>query len=311
MAATDVGTLFLDNQLRIKRFTPKVSDLFNIKAPDEGRPITDFTHRLDYPNFVTDAHAVLKDLKTIEREIKSDGSWFLTRIRPYRTVDDRIDGVVCTFFDITARLKMEADLKASAAHLRLLLSELSHRVKNTLAIVQAMARLSFAEDVPKDQALEAFTNRLTALSAAHDLLVRSDWRGAGLKELAERQLAPFEIEGKRIEMTGPDFFLPPDLATPLALVLHELAANALKYGALSSKAGTLILEWGLKGDGAEPEFQFRWREAGGPKVTPPSKQGFGSYLIQNGVPEAKVALNFDPEGLLYTVTLPAKSVRIE
>ena len=311
MAATDVGTLFLDHQLRIKRFTPKVSDLFNIQAPDEGRPITDFTHRLDYPNFADDAHAVLKDLKIIEREIESNGSWFLTRIRPYRTVDDRIDGVVCTFVDITARLKMEADLKASAAHLRLLLGELSHRVKNALAVVQAMARLSFAEDVPRDQALEAFTNRLTALSAAHDLLVRSDWRGAGLKALAEKQLAPYEIEGKRIEMNGPDFFLPPDLATPFALVLHELAANALKYGALSSKAGTLRLEWGLKGDGAEPEFQFRWREAGGPKVTPPSKQGFGSYLIQNGLPEAEVGLDFPPEGLLYTVTLPAKSVRME
>ena len=152
MAATDVGTLFLDHQLRIKRFTPKVSELFNIQAPDEGRPITDFTHRLDYPNFAADANAVLKDLKIIEREIESNGSWFLTRIRPYRTVDDRIEGVVCTFVDITARLKMEADLKASEAHLRLLLSELSHRVKNTLAVVQAMARLSFAEDVPRDQA---------------------------------------------------------------------------------------------------------------------------------------------------------------
>jgi two-component system CheB/CheR fusion protein len=227
-------------------------------------------------------------------------------------VDDRIDGVVCTFFDITARLKMEADLKASAVHLRLLLSELSHRVKNTLAVVQAMARLSFSQDVPREQAVEAFTNRLTALSAAHDILVRSDWRGARLKELAEKQLGPFEIEGKRIEMNGPDFFVPPDLATPLALVLHELAANAMKYGALSSKAGTLRLEWGLNGeDGAEPEFHFVWREAGGPKVAPPSKQGFGSYLIQNGLPEAKVALDFNPEGLLYTVTLPAKSVRIE
>ena len=310
MAATDVGTLFLDHQLRIKRFTPKVSDLFNIQAPDEGRPITDFTHRLDYPNFTADANAVLKDQKIIEQEIASNGSWFLTRIRPYRTMDDRIEGVACTFVDISARLKMEAEL-TSATHLRLLLSELSHRVKNTLAIVQAMARLSFAEDVPRDQAVEAFTNRLTALSAAHDLLVKSEWRGTGLKEMAEKQLAPYRIEGKRIEMNGPDIVLPPDLSTPLALVLHELAANALKYGALSSKAGTLRLEWGFKGDGAEPEFQFHWREAGGPKVTPPSKQGFGSYLIQNGLPEAKVALDFNPEGLLYTVTLPAKSVRIE
>jgi two-component sensor histidine kinase len=129
--------------------------------------------------------------------------------------------------------------------------------------------------------------------------------------LAAKQLAPCAIENGRIIMDGPDIFLPPDIATPLGLVMHELAANAIKYGALSSKAGTLKLNWGFTGDGAGPEFQFRWQEAGGPAVRPPSKQGFGSYLIQNGLPEARVALKFDSKGLLYTVNLPAKSVRNE
>jgi two-component system, chemotaxis family, CheB/CheR fusion protein len=309
MASTDVGTLFLDGQLRINRFTPRISELFNIQAADEGRSITDFSHRLDYPNFTKDARAVLKDLSVIEREIASDGHWFLTRFRPYRTVDDRIEGIVCTFVDITERVKTAKTLKANEEHLRLLLSELSHRVKNTLAVVQAMARLSFADDTPREEAVDAFTARLSALSAAHDLLVKSDWRGASLKDLAEKQLAPYAIENARITMNGPNIFLPPDIATPLGLVMHELAANALKYGALSSKAGTLKLHWGFTSDGVGPEFQFRWQEANGPTVHPPSKQGFGSYLIQNGLPEAKVALNFESKGLLYTVTLPAKSVR--
>ena len=105
MASTDVGTLFLDSQLRIKRFTPRISELFNIEAADEGRSITEFTHRLDYPDFTEDAQSVLKNLSVIEREIASDGRWFLTRFRPYRTVDDRIEGVVCTFVDITERVK--------------------------------------------------------------------------------------------------------------------------------------------------------------------------------------------------------------
>ncbi len=311
MASSDVGTLFLDRQLRIKRFTPKISELFNIQAADEGRSITDFTHRLEYPDFTKDAQAVLKDLSVVEREISSDGRWFLSRFRPYRTVDDRIEGVVCTFVDITESVKTAKTLKSNEEHLRLLLSELSHRVKNTLAVVQAMARLSFTDAVPKDKALEAFTNRLAALSAAHDLLVKSDWHGAPLRALAEKQLAPYASADGRITVEGPNIFLPPDLATPLGLIMHELAANALKYGALSSEAGTLKLDWGFKGDGAEPEFQFRWQEAGGPAVHPPSKQGFGSYLIQNGLPEAKVALDFDSKGLLYTVHLPAKSVRRE
>jgi two-component system, chemotaxis family, CheB/CheR fusion protein len=309
MAATDVGTLFLDSELRIKRFTPRMSELFNIQAADEGRSITDYTHRLEYPDFTKDAQAVLKNLGVIEREISSDGRWFLTRFRPYRTVDDRIEGVVSTFVDITERVKTAKALKSSEGHLRLLLGELSHRVKNTLAVVQAMARLSFADGTPRDEAVGAFTNRLSALSSAHDLLVQSDWRGAAMKDLAEKQLASYAIESSCVAMDGPDICLPPDLATPLGLVIHELAANALKYGALSSKAGTLKLDWGFTGDGAEPEFQFRWQEAGGPTVHPPSKQGFGSYLIQNGLPEAKVALDFNSKGLLYSVTMPAKSVR--
>ncbi len=311
MASTDVGTLFLDSDLRIKRFTPRISDLFNIKPADEGRSLTDFTHRLDYPDFTKDAQTVLKDLSGVEREISSDGKWYLTRIRPYRTVEDRIEGVVCTFVDVTARKRTEEALKSSEAHLRLLLSELSHRVKNTLAVVQAMARLSFSEDLPRDEALEAFTNRLSALAGAHDLLVRSDWRGARLRDVVERQLAPYLNEGRRIEFNGPDVSLPADLATPLSLVLHELSQNALKYGALSAKTGTLLLDWGFKPDGVAPEFQFRWIEAGGPEVRQPVKEGFGSYLIQNGLPEAKVALDYSPGGLSYTATFPAKSVRRE
>jgi two-component system, chemotaxis family, CheB/CheR fusion protein len=311
MASSDVGTLFLDSQLRIKRFTPRMTELFNIQAKDDGRPITDFTHRLDYPNFTKDAQAVLKDLSVVEREISSDGKWYLTRIRPYRTTDDRIEGVVCTFVDITVRLQTEEALRSSESHLRLLLNELSHRVKNTLAVVQAMARLSFADDISRDEALEAFTNRLRALSAAHDLLVKSDWQGAGLRELAEGQLAPYAVEKQRIMIDGPDITLPADLATPLSLVLHELSANALKYGALSTKTGTLRLDWGFKQDGVGPVFEFRWREAGGPTVRLPTKEGFGSYLIQNGLPESKVALEYAPEGLNYKVTLPARSVRRE
>ncbi len=307
MDATEGGTLFLDNELRIKRFTPRMAELFNIKATDEGRPITDFTHRLVYPNFTEDAHTVLKDLKIVEREIASNGNWFLTRLRPYRTIDNRIDGIVCSFVDITDRVMIDAALKTSEARLNLLLSELSHRVKNTLAVVQGMARLSFANDLPREQALEAFTDRLSALYTAHDLLVSSDWRGPELRELVRKQLAPYGGGGARVISSGPNVSLPPDIATPLALILHELTVNAIKYGALSLETGTLRLEWGFTDDGAE--FQLRWCELGGPAVQPPSKEGFGSYLIQNGLPDAKVALNYLPEGVLCTVTLPAKLVQ--
>ncbi|HEY4283418.1 MAG TPA: PAS domain-containing protein [Chthoniobacterales bacterium] len=107
MAATNVGTLFLDTELRIKRFTPPIAALFNITKNDEGRPITDFTHRLDYSGFADDAQQILRDLTPIEREVAGCGSWFLNRLRLYRTADERIEGVVATFIDITERRTAE------------------------------------------------------------------------------------------------------------------------------------------------------------------------------------------------------------
>ena len=190
--------------------------------------------------------AVISKAQIVEREIRCDGSRYLTRLLPYRTVDCGIEGVVCTFVDITARFKNEEALKASEARLRLLLSELSHRVKNTLAVVQSLARQSFRGDVSREQGLTNFSNRLRALAEAHNVLANSEWRGADLRELAARQLAAYaKADGKAVILEGPAVSIPPDIANPLALVLHELATNALKYGALSSPAGVLRLEWGF------------------------------------------------------------------
>lgn len=119
MAAMDFGTLFLDPGLRIKRFTPRLADLFSITPGDVGRPITDFTHQLDYDALVADARAVLDNLAPIEREIRSrKGGWYLVRIRPYRTVDDKIDGVVATFVDVSERRETEDALRISEEKLR-------------------------------------------------------------------------------------------------------------------------------------------------------------------------------------------------
>src|SRR5262249_55598073 len=115
LAATDFGTLFLDSGLNIKRFTEPVRDLFSVTTSDEGRPITDFAHRLEYDDLVKDARAVISNLTPLRREIRSrKGRWYDLRMRPYRTVDDKIDGVVITFVDITERKLMEERLKSLA-----------------------------------------------------------------------------------------------------------------------------------------------------------------------------------------------------
>ena len=310
MEAADAGTLFLDRELRIKRFTPRVAELLGIGPADKGRPVADFTHKLDCPAFAADAQAVLSEAQIVEREIGGNGSWYLTRLHPYRTVDGGIEGVVCTFVDITARFKSEEALKASEARLRLLLSELSHRVKNTLAVVQSMARQSFRGTVSREQGLENFSNRLRALAEAHDVLANSEWRGADLRELAARQLAAYaKADGKTVILEGPAVSIPPDIANPLALVLHELATNALKYGALSSPAGVLRLEWGFAQGEAGRVLQLTWRESGGPAVKPPANEGFGSWLVQFGLPEAEVLLSYPEDGVVCTIALPEESLQ--
>lgn len=299
MSATDVGTLFLDNALAIKRFTPPVANLFNITPNDEGRPITDFTHHLDYPEFAEDARSVLRDLTPIEREVARGENWFLTRLRPYRTVDDRIDGVVVTFIDVTERRNSAEALRQGAERQKLLLQELSHRVKNTLAVVQAIARRSFREDSVTSDALDRFSGRIGALAHAHDLLIGNDWRGANLRELAETQVGA--VSGSaQITISGPDVILPPHIATPFGLILHELATNAMKYGALSMPQGTVSASWTLSSPGAKG-LKFIWREAGVEIDKTPECEGFGSQLIDGGLPEAKVERVFGKDGLTCTI----------
>src|SRR5262249_29132467 len=119
MASTDIGTIFLDRALQIKRYTPRAQELFNIVGADIGRPLQHFTHKLDYDSLPADAHEVLRPLRTIEREVhSSDGSRYLARLLPYRTLDDKIDGVVLTFVDISSRLRSEEQLREQAARLR-------------------------------------------------------------------------------------------------------------------------------------------------------------------------------------------------
>ena len=141
MAATDVGILFLDTQLRIKRFTPRIAELFNIAERDEGRSITDFTHSLDYENLAADARAMLRDLSSSEREVRSrNGSWYLMRMRPYRTVEGRIDGVVVTFVDISERRRAEDALRDSEARMRAVIDGVAVSIVtiNEAGIVQSL-----------------------------------------------------------------------------------------------------------------------------------------------------------------------------
>ena len=428
VAATDIGTLFLDSDLRIKRFTDPVADILTIAPGDEGRPIADVAHQLEQTNLADDARTALAGPSSVKREARSrDGRWYDLRLHPYRITGGRVDGVVVTFIDVTerhqteealrerehqlqrqkslidlshdpifvwdfdggivewnrgcedlygysadeavgrhkvellhtvvpggsfetlkaellrdgswsgelehqtrdgrtvtveSRLQLEAmdgqrlvlestrditERKAWEQRQHLLLRELTHRVKNTLAVVQSIANQTLRHTRSREDFVERFSARLAALSAAHGLLVQSDWKGADFEALARAQLDPYAPDdSSRLQLEGPSTGLPADLATPFGLVLHELAANAAKYGALSRDRGCVDLRWKIAPRDGERVFSVVWRELNGPTPRRGAKAGFGSMLIDQGVPGAKVSREFTRDGFVCTIDLPLR-----
>ncbi|ROT98480.1 chemotaxis protein CheB [Histidinibacterium lentulum] len=430
--ATEIGTLFLDLRLRIRMFTPPLAELFNITEIDVGRKITDFTHRLTTDGIEEEAQRVLHDLTPAESEVQSrDGRWFMMRSRPYRTVENRIEGVVLTFVDVTARRRTERDLiesrlryetlfdsidegfcimdvetrardgrpdyrilEVNAAFERqtglldivgrsvrerlpqleehwferyariattgkaerfeapaealgryyevyafrletgdgrtarvaalfrdvgerkkaeeqqdLLTRELSHRVKNTLAVVQALARQPGAEDLTVAQYREGFIGRIRALARAHDQLLETNWQSADLHTLIEDTLSAYgRDDGQQLEIEGPALLLTPKQGLGIALILHELATNASKYGALSTPEGQLSVRWHEdRTDGDAPRIRLDWRESGGPPVRAEVVKGFGTKLIERSCAyelDGEAELRFEPAGLEVAIAFP-------
>ena len=192
--------------------------------------------------------------------------------------------------------------KAWETQQRLLLRELTHRVKNTLTVVQSIAHQTRRFSKSYEEFTDRLDGRLAALAAAHSLLVDSDWRGADLATLARRQFEP-HVGGNsgRVRITGEPVFLPADLATPFGLVFHELATNAAKYGSFSGRAGTVDLGWSLETRNGQPLLTVTWRERGGPKTTEPKTKGFGSELIERAIANATVRREFASGGVICTI----------
>lgn len=194
------------------------------------------------------------------------------------------------------------EAERAQAHQRLLINELNHRVKNTLAIVQSIARQSFGRDVDPVIARDKFEARLAALAEAHDLLTRENWHSASIATVAAEALAAHDDTG-RILMDGPDVRVGPKTAISLALALHELATNALKHGALSRPDGRVRFAWTREGE----EIEMRWIEENGPSVTPPERRGFGTRMIERGLAAefgGAVTLDFARDGLRCTIRAP-------
>jgi PAS domain S-box-containing protein len=202
-----------------------------------------------------------------------------------------------------------SEVEHARAQQRLLNNELSHRLKNILTMVQAIAAQSIRQATTLEDAGEAVSARLVALGRATDILTTTSWQTAEIQALVATVLGPHGAFRRRIRVEGPIVSVNPRAALALALAIHELATNAIKYGALSNDNGKVALQWSIAGgpNEADQRLHLTWRETGGPLVTPPARRGFGSVMIERSLKayfRADVSLDFSPEGLLLTLDAP-------
>jgi two-component sensor histidine kinase len=199
--------------------------------------------------------------------------------------------------------------KQENAELRVVAGELSHRIKNLVAVIQSIARQTIRQTDTKEDFEARFSRRLSAFGHSLDLLIANDWRGARVDDLVRLELAPFGLMDRvQISTKGPPLVLSSVAARNIGLALHELATNASKFGALSVPEGEVAVHWALASRGGEKRFHMTWWESGGPIVTEPTRRGFGRQLIQHVPAQAlggKLTYEFLPAGVRWTLDIPA------
>jgi PAS domain S-box-containing protein len=240
----------------------------------------------------------------------ADGTFrpFLTRVVPLRDSHGRVARWFGTSTDIAAQVEHER-------HLNFVMRELSHRSKNLLAVVQAMARQTMQHSAGFEDFEGRFMGRLHGLARSHDVLVRQDWTGATIHDLVSAQLAPFVREdGESVELSGENLILKPDAVQNLGFALFELGTNAVKYGALAAPAGKIKISWGMVESNGRKHVRFVWQETGGPPVTQPRRKGFGAMVIERFIAVTfggHVESLFLPEGFCWTLEIPAEHLLSE
>lgn len=290
------------------RYTAVSKPLFGLDASDlQGRTDEELLSGAHAAVIVALKREVLKKGVPLNAESRIDAGgkslWYDFHIEPMRDVSGTLIGLTGAAIDITER-------KEAEAHLRLLMRELTHRSKNLLAVIQAMARQTARHSGSIAAFLDRFSARVQALARSHDLLVAEGWHGASLNELVRSQLAHYiDGESDQVSIDGPDIQLTPEATQSLGLALHELVTNAAKHGALSRLTGRVEVTWQpIPRDGG---VELVWRETKGPKVSEPKRRGFGSVVIEHNLAralDAEVSMDFAPDGLTCRVAVPQTQI---
>jgi two-component system CheB/CheR fusion protein len=328
--STDIATLFLDMELRIRRFTKQVGAIFNLIPTDIGRPFTDIVNKLDYPTISTDARSVIENLVFIEKTIPSkDGRWLTVKIMPYRTIDNKIIGLVLTFSDITKMKELEFTLRQTNENLdlnlkavevllqekELILKEVHHRIKNNMSVIFSL--LSLQADAQKDDSIKNIildaANRVQSMMLLYDKLYRSSNPiSIQIKEylptLIDEIVNAFSTKEKiSIKTNIVSLELTPKILTPLGIILNELITNSMKYAFAGIKQPEIKLDVSIN----ENTLRFNYQDNGiGINPSSPNKNstGFGLQLISILVQQIKGNLLIVQEdGMKFIIEFPFKN----
>jgi two-component system CheB/CheR fusion protein len=305
--STNVATVFLDDHLVIRSFTPAVSTVFSIRASDSGRPITDLTSRLDVAELGRDIADVFRGGVPAERRILTvDGKGtYLLRVAPYQTSNHASRGVVVTFLDITT-------IARSEVRQRVLISELQHRTRNLLTLIQSTAQKTLGR-LPE---VAEFSSRFEALSRVQGLLGGHLDESIDLRDILRLELDALCIPLQCVSISGPAVLLGFDAVQAFSLALHELTTNALKHGAFADTVlpGRLEIAWTVEPDaGSEDHLLLEWVESGVSIDESPQRRGFGRELLERALSftlRAETVLIFRPDGLTCRINVPLRSLNI-
>jgi len=303
------GFVLVDELGTIKLVNASTEKLFGYNRNELTGKAVDFL----VPEQHVDAHRRLRAAYQQKPEVRSmglgrdlngrrkDGSEFALEIGLNPLDRDGQQAVLATVMDISARKRAEQ-------HQRLLVQELQHRTQNLFAVVSALVRNSLKEAKTVAEAEQALSGRIKALSEAYVLLADAAWEGASLAQILDRQ---FSVYSNRIIVDGCEITITPRAAQQFSLIAHELSTNSLKYGALSAPDGQILISGNIDQRNGAERFVFSWNETGGPRVSPPTRRGFGSVILLESAQQfGTVAVDYAPEGLQYQLEVDLTTIEV-
>jgi PAS domain S-box-containing protein len=308
-----LGVYLVDADFKIQAVNPTARPVFGDIPDLVGRDFDEVIHILWPKDFADEIVRLFRlTLETGEpyvtpehieerrdRKVREYYEWRINRI----PLPEGRHGVVCYFRDISAQVRARQQRE-------LLINELNHRVKNTLATVQSVAAQTLKGSTVPATVKGALESRLLSMAGAHDVLTQQNWEGADLRNIVEKALSPFMAPRREFDVDGPDIRLLPKSALAVAMAVHELATNAAKYGALSNGSGRISVHWTIAEHDA-PHLQIVWTETGGPKVAAPRSKGFGSRLIERGLAGqlgGEALIDYQEAGVICRIMAPLSTI---